>query len=241
MIDRLPILALLALASLPAAAAAPASRNYGVNGFDRIRVDGPFEVHLKTGVAPFARASGNSNAAVDGVSVKVEGRTLIIRADNSNWGGYPSQSNGRVVIDVGTHELSAAWLNGAGSLSIDRVKGLSFDLNIEGAGVARIDQVSVDQFRVSTSGSGTARLVGKTLKTTALARGSVNIDAEGLQAKDAVITAEGPALVRLTASDTAKVNAFGVAAVTLAGQPSCTVRVQGSASVSGCKAGSDER
>ena len=41
MIDRLPIIALLLLASLPATAAAPATeRNLSITGFDRIRVDG---------------------------------------------------------------------------------------------------------------------------------------------------------------------------------------------------------
>lgn len=235
MIDRAPILVVLALASLPAAAATNATRNYGVSGFERIRVDGPFEVHLLTGVAPFAKATARNQAAIDGVSVKVEGATLIIRKDPNGWGGYAGDNNGPVVIDVGTYDLTNAWLNGAGTLSINRVKGLSFDINVEGAGMARIDDVAVDQFRVSVSGSGTVRLAGKTLKTTALARGSVNIDAGGLSAKDAVITAEGPSLIRLTASDTAKVNAFGVSAVTLGGNPSCTLRIQGSASVSGCK------
>ena len=53
MIDRLPILVLLALASLPVAAAPPeVQRNYSVSGFDRIRVDGPYQVQLKTGVSP---------------------------------------------------------------------------------------------------------------------------------------------------------------------------------------------
>lgn len=235
MIDRLPILIVLALASLPATAATNATRNYGVSGFERIRVDGPYEVHLQTGVAPFARGSARNQAALDGVSVKVEGSTLVIRRDPNGWGGYSGANNGPVVIDIGTHELTNAWLNGAGSLSINRVKGLSFNINVEGAGVAKIDDVAVDQFRVSVSGSGTARLAGRTLKTTALARGSVNIDAEALSAKDAVITAEGPSLVRLNASDTAKVNAFGVSAVTLGGNPSCNLRIQGSASVSGCK------
>lgn len=235
MIDRLPLLVVLALASLPAAAATNATRNYGVSGFERIRVDGPYEVHLLTGVAPFAKGSARNQAALDGVSVKVEGKTLIIRKDPNGWGGYSDDQKGPVVIDVGTHELTNAWLNGAGSLSIDKVKGLSFILNVEGAGAAKIDQVDVDQFQVTVLGSGTARLAGKTLKTSASARGTANVDAADLSTKDAVVTAEGPSLIRLTASETAKVNAFGVAAVTLSGNPSCTLRVQGSASVSGCK------
>ncbi|MGH6783519.1 MAG: GIN domain-containing protein, partial [Sphingomicrobium sp.] len=78
MFDRAPILALLVLASLPASvlgAPAPAQRNYSVTNFDRIRVDGPYEVRLKTNVAPYARASG-AQASLEGVSIKVEGRTL---------------------------------------------------------------------------------------------------------------------------------------------------------------------
>lgn len=242
MMTRLPLLAVLALASFPASAAPGASRNFGINSFDRIRVDGPFEVRLTTGVAPFARASGRTSAALDNVSVKVDGRTLIVRRDSSSgWGGYPGESSGLVVVEVGTHDLSTAWLNGAGTLAINRVKGLTFDLNVEGAGVARIDDVAVDQFRVSVSGSGSARLAGKALKASTFARGSVNIDAANLSTKDAVVTAEGPSLIQLTATDTAKVNTFGVASVTLSGGPSCTLRIQGASTVSGCKEDSDQR
>ena len=121
------------------------------------------------------------------------------------------------------------------ALAIDKVKGLSFDLAIQGSGVARIDAVNVDQLRVGLSGSASTRLAGKALKMTATVRGSSTLDAEGLAVKDAVIGAEGPALVRASVSETAKVDAIGLAAVTLAGMPSCTVKTQGSSTVSGCK------
>jgi hypothetical protein len=101
MIDRLPTLALLAVASLPANlfGAAPASqRNYSVTSFDRIRVDGPYQVQLQTNVAPYARAKG-SQAALDGVSIAVEGRTLIVRAGGGSWGGYSGENPGPVTIE----------------------------------------------------------------------------------------------------------------------------------------------
>ncbi len=108
MIDRLPILALLALASLPVAAAAPATqRNFSVTSFDRIRIDGPYQVDLRTNVAPYARASGTP-VSLDGVSIKVEGRTLIVRSGSGGWGGYAGEGRGPVTIEVGTHDLSAA-------------------------------------------------------------------------------------------------------------------------------------
>ena len=238
MIDRLPILALIALASLPAVAASPATkRTYSVTSFDRVRVDGPYQVSLKTNVSPFARASGSA-AAIDGLSVQVQGRTLVVRQNNSSgWGGYPGEGHGPVTIEVGTHELSSAYLNGAGSLDINNVRGMSFSVDINGAGMAKIGQADVDQLRIGVTGAGTAKLAGRAKKLTALVRGSSSFDAEGLLSNDAVIGAEGPSLVRTAVSNSAKINASGLAAVTLTGDPACTVKAQGSANVVGCKQG----
>lgn len=234
---RTALLAALALAAtaLPAAASAE-TRNFGVNGFDRIRLDGPYKVTLTTGTAPYARATGKLRA-LDLVSVRVEGRTLIIRTDRSNsWGGSPSEANGPVEIKVGTHELSAAWLNGAGELSIDKVKGLKFQLSAQGAGSVAIGALDVDVLDAAIAGSAGVSLSGRAAKATVVVRGSANVDGGQLRVKDAVINAEGPATVALAASSTAKVAARGVAAVALAGSPACTLDVQGSASATGCRA-----
>lgn len=235
MIDRLPILALLALASLPAAAAAPATqRNFSVTGFDRIRIDGPYKVTLKTNVSPFARATGTA-ASLDGVSVKVEGRTLVIREGTGGWGGYPGERRGPVTIDVGTHDLSAIYINGPGALDVDKVKGLSFEISIQGSGMARIDAVDVDQMKVGVTGAGTTRLAGRAAKLTATVRGTSAFDGDGLSVKDAVIGAEGPSTVRAQVTNSAKVDANGLVSVTLTGEPACTVKARGSANVTGCK------
>lgn len=235
MLDRLPILALLALASLPAAAAAPtAQRVYSVSGFDRIRIDGPYQVQLKTNVAPYARAKGTS-ASLDGVSIKVEGRTLIVRSGGGGWGGYPGEGRGPVTIEVGTHELAAAWVNGAGALLVDRIRGQKFDLSISGPGVAKVDSTDVDQLNVGISGAGTARFAGRANKVSAVIRGTSSLEADELKSTDAVIGAEGPSIVRAQVSNEARVDAMGLASVTLTGNPECTVKAQGSANVVGCK------
>src|SRR5215204_2709602 len=235
MIDRLPILALFAIASLPAMAAAPTvQRNFSVSAFDRIRVDGPYQVQLKTNVPPYARASGTA-VSIDGVVIKVEGRTLVVRAGNGGWGGYPGERRGPVTIEVGTHDLNAIYVNGPGAVLVDRVKGLGFDLSIQGSGIARIDQVEVDQLKVGISGSATTRLAGKVAKLTTTVRGTSSLEAEGLNVTDAVIGVEGPSIVRVAVRNSAKVDANGLASVTLTGNPACTVKAQGSANVVGCK------
>lgn len=217
-----------------AAPADAATRNFGVTSFTKVRVEGPFRVTLMTGVAPFAKASGSATA-LDRVDVAVQGETLVVKSATSSWGGYPGRDPGPVEISVGTHDLSNAWLNGAGTLTIDRVRGLSFALSVQGSGRAEIPSVEGDQMNISLVGSGSAKLAGKTKKLTALVRGIADLDATGLAANDAAIGAEGAATIAANVSGDAKVDASGPATIRLSGRPTCTLKVVGSTSVSGCR------
>jgi hypothetical protein len=228
------LLAAAAAACLLAAPAGAATRNFGITSFTKVRVDGPFNVSLATGVAPFARASG-SQAAIDRVAVEVQGDTLVVHNDINGWGDYSGKDVGPVEISLGTHDLSAAWLNGSGALSIDRAKGLSFNLSVQGSGIADIDQADVDQLNVSVVGTASATLGGRAGKTTAVVRGVSTLDAANLASKDATIGAEGTAKVAANVSNSVTVDASGPATVSLTGSPACTLRVSGSASVSGCR------
>ena len=227
----IPLIAILACVPTPADAA---TRNFGVSGFDRVRVDGPFKVRLATGVAPFAVASGSAGA-LDAVAMDVQGRTLVIRSSRASWGGYPGEPRGPVEISIGTHELSGAVLNGSGSLAIDKVRGLSFDLAVVGTGAANIGSAIVDQLKISVSGAAGASIAGAAPKLTAIVRGVSSLDASALIAKDAMIGAQGPATVKATVTGTAKVDAIGAATVGLTGNPACTVNAVGSATVTGCR------
>jgi hypothetical protein len=217
-----------------AAPAGAATRNFGVTSFTKVRVEGPFKVRLATGVAPFAKASGSS-IALDRVDVDVQGDTLVVRSSASSWGGYPGTDPGPVEISIGTHDLTNAWLSGAGTLAIDRVRGLSFALSVQGSGRAEIGSVDADQMNVSVVGSGSARLAGRAKKLTALARGLAEVDAGGLAATDATIGAEGATTIDANVTDAATVDASGPATIRLTGRPSCTLKVAGSTSVSGCR------
>jgi hypothetical protein len=217
-----------------AAPAGAATRNFGITSFEKVRVDGPFKVTLTTGVAPFARATGSA-AALDRVAIDVRGNTLVVHNNLDSWGGYPGKDVGPVEISLGTHDLSAAWLNGSGSLAIDRVKGLSFDLSVQGSGAGEISQASVDQLNVSVVGTASARLAGRAAKLTAVIRGISSLDAAALSSKDATLGADGAATIAANVTDSVTVDASGPATVRLNGSPSCTLRVSGSASVSGCR------
>jgi hypothetical protein len=226
---------LLAAATLATAdPAGAATRNFGITSFTKVRVDGPVKVTLTTGVAPFARASGSPDA-LDRVAIDVRGDTLVVHTNLDSWGGYPGKDSAPVEIALGTHDLSAAWLNGSGSLSIDRVKSLQFDLSVQGSGAGAIAAAEVDQLNVSVVGTASARLSGRSAKLTAVVRGISSFEAAALTVKDATLGADGAATIAANVSDAVTVDASGPATVRLAGRPACTLRVSGSASVTGCR------
>ena len=223
------------LISLSTASPAEAAiRNFGIESFTKVRIEGPFDVSLKTGVAPFARATGSATA-LDRVAIDMRGDTLVVHSNLDSWGGYPGKDPGPVEISLGTHDLSAAWVNGSGSLTIDRVKGLSFDLSVQGSAISDISYVAVDQLNVSIVGTASATLGGSADKITAVVRGIASLDATNLSAKDATIGAEGTATVKANVSNSVTVDGSGPIKVQLDGKPACTLRVTGSASVSGCR------
>ncbi|HYI42747.1 MAG TPA: DUF2807 domain-containing protein [Sphingomicrobium sp.] len=226
---RLHLLGLSAAVMLATPAQA-VTRNYTVTGFERVRIDGPYRVKLTTGVPPFANASG-STAALEAVSVEVVGRMLIVRRKSAK----ATAAEGPVTISLGTHELTAAWLNGSGGLAIDGVKGHAFQLGVSGSGVAEVGKVSVDRLQVSVSGSGSVGLGGTAQAANFSVSGPSSVQAAELSAKAAKISAQGSPTVRLTATETADVNARGLAVVELSGKPACTIRPTSTAEVHGCR------
>jgi len=217
-----------------AAPAGAATRNFGISDFTKVRVDGPYRVTFTSGVAPFARASG-SGPALDRLTVEVRGDTLVIQADKSGWGGYPGENPGPVEVSVGTHDISNAWVNGAGSLVIDRVRGLSFALSVQGSGRSEIAAADADQLNVSLVGTASAKLAGKAKKLTALVRGISALDGTDLAATDASIGTEGAATVDANVRGEANISSSGPATIRLTGRPTCTLRTGSSATVSGCR------
>lgn len=215
------------------APAGAATRNFGITSFEKVRIDGPYKVSVSTGVAPFAKASG-SPAALDRVAIEVRGDTLVVHS-NSSWGGYAGADPGPIEIALGTHDLSSAWINGSGSLSIDKVKGLSFALSMQGSGAGEIGHAAVDQLNLNVLGTASLKIAGHAGKLVALVRGVSSLDAAGLSTPNADISAEGTATVAAAVTDIARVSAWGPATIRLTGKPSCTLKLQGSASVTGCK------
>jgi hypothetical protein len=216
---------ILALAVLATPAAA-ADRGYSVTSFDRIRLEGPFVVTVTTGKAPSAHAIG-SEEALERVSVRVEGRTMLIRPNLSGWGGYPGKQTGAASIAVTTPDLDTAIVLGSGSLEVDRMKAPRVVLTVEGSGRLRVRQIDADNASLAVAGSGTSEAAGRAKLGAAVARGTAEIRAGDLAVSDLTLTSESAGAVTMQAARSAKVNALGIGAIAVEGSAACEVRKTG--------------
>lgn len=223
-------LALLLLAACASAASA-AERGYSINDFDRIRVEGPFAVTVHLGPAAAARASGTGRA-LDGVTVTANDGTLVIRADHQAWGGWPGGAqDDRVTIAVTTPSLRGVALIGSGAVHVDRMRGPALALSVGGSGAIDVAAVDADKLGLALSGSGGITVAGRARQANLLLQGAGDIDAAGLTAGDAVVSAMGSGNIALAATRSAKVQSGGSGDVTVSGTPACTVAQTGSGTV----------
>ena len=227
MTRTLPLALLLAAA---ASSAAAAERRYSVTDFDRVQVDGPYQVTVQTGLSSAARAEGSAEA-LERLAVDVQDRTLRVRRNASAWGGYPGDRSGPVRISLTTRDLRAASVVGAGGLAVDRARGLRVDLSVSGSGRLEVGAVEADNLVVGLLGGGRITLAGRARQLKATVQGSGDLAAAGLRADDARILAETAGRVTVAVSRTVKLTAAGPGDVEIIGAPSCTVDAKGSGSV----------
>ncbi len=218
---------LLSLLALGAPAIAQArDKMVMLTGFDRVRVEGPFDVTLSTGKGSSGVVSGDTRA-IDAVNVRVEGRTLIVSAGANGWGGYPGDAKGQVRVRVTTPMLRAASVAGGGQLRIDRIRAQTVDLSVAGAGALSVDRIEADQLNATMNGTGAMTLGGTAGRARFLNSGTGAIDAGTLVARDLIVVSQGMGSSVFNARYTADISAMGIGGIAVSGSPKCTVRGPG--------------
>lgn len=226
----MPRAALLSLALLAAPAAA-AEKRVPVGGFDRVRVQGAFDVTYATG-SPRASVTGDPDA-VERVELRVEGTTLTVRRASrvqGERGGGASASPVRVTLF--SPSLASAAVFAGGRFSATRIKGARVDLSVSGAGMIAAADLAADQVSVLVVGAGAVTLAGRAARARLVANGAGRIDAGGLLAGDVTVLLDGPGEVRAAARYSAAVTNTGLGVVSITGTPKCTVRARAGGPVS---------
>lgn len=222
------IAALIASLGTPAPAA---DRRYTVTDFDRVQVEGPFTIVLKTGKPPSARATGSAQAT-DRVSIEVQSRTLKVRPNRSAWSSNPGKDYGPLAIEITTHDLRAASVNGSGSLAIDKAKAMRFDLTLSGSGRISVADIRADNLIIGMLGAGKMSVGGKVKEFRGTVQGTGDFDGSALAAEDVRINSDTSGTVTINARRTADIVSGATGDTIVLGKPACTVKALGSGRVS---------
>lgn len=223
----------LALFAAGAATPPPEERRVLLTGFDRIRVDGPFDVRVTPG-PPAATVAGDRRA-VERVSVRNQGGVLVIGVSTRTWEGW-REGEGAASVTVAVPRLRAANINGGARLEIDRIEGQRVDLGVNGAGSLTVRNLAADQLVATLTGTGLVRLGAGGVRTARfMTYGAGSIDAAGLAVNDLTVHSQSAGDSRFTARFTAAVSALGTGAVRVEGNAACRLSGPGPASCGGTR------
>ncbi len=219
---RYPLVPPLLLCSAMLAGQSPATtRTVSVGSFDRIRVEGPFEVRVTIG-SPRATIAGSR--ADDGVVVRVDGTTLSARMGASDWGERPrGGSSGPTVVTLSTPGLTAASVAAGGRLTIARMRGMRVDVTVSGSGSLALAAADADQLNATVIGAGRMSLAGQAGRARLVTSGPGTIDASALDVKDLTVHLDGVGETKAAARYTAQVTNSGLGTVTVTGNAKCRV------------------
>jgi hypothetical protein len=226
--NRAAPLIVVAAFALPIDAYA-ADRTFSVPDFQRIRVVGPFRVEVIADRLTTARAKGSADA-LDRVRLDVQGQTLFVRLDRTNFGGAEDKGP-PAVITIRAPALREATLAGSGALSLTGMKGLRVAVVVEGSGSLSAKNIQADRLDVGVVGTGTVTLAGKAKTATITGRGAGSVIASALLVDDLAVTWESAGDAALAATRAAKVTSTGTGNVVVSGRPACTVNNGGNGQV----------
>ena len=225
------LLAPLLLLSSPAfAQGSAASRTVPVGSFDRVRVEGPFEVRVTIGSprATITRAGGGD----DGIAVRVDGTTLSVRKGVGGWGeqrgsgggsGGGGANGGPIVVTLSTPGLVAASVAAGGRLTIAKMRGMRVDVTVSGNGSLALAAADTDQLNATLIGTGEMTLAGRAARARLIASGPGVIDASALVVNDLTVHLDGVGAINAAARYTAQVTNAGLGTVSVGGTAKCRV------------------
>lgn len=214
---------LLLLALLLPALAGAAERRHSITGFDRVRVNGPFEVSHAPGSA--AALVGGDARAIERVEVRVDGSTLTIRMGNGAWGERREAGpTAPITVALTSPTLTGASVLGGGRMRVARVKGARLDLLAGGASEIAVADVQVDQLSAALTGAGSVTLAGRAGRARLATDGPGRIDAGALRADELTVLVNGTGETRAQARYAANIVNVGLGTITIAGRPKCTVK-----------------
>lgn len=228
-----PMFRIIAAALLGLAAPANAAdRRFAVGSFDRVRVDGPFDVRITTGASPRASVSGDGDL-VERVDIAAEGNTLVVRARRDRWAERPTKAaTTPLTVTLSTPALATIVVLAGARVRVNRMVAPRIALSVGGSGTIAVAGIVSDRLTATLIGAGGLTLAGRAGVALLSTNGPGSIDAAGLQADDLTVRLDGNGETKVAARYTATITNVGIGRVIVAGSPKCVVKADAGGPVS---------
>jgi hypothetical protein len=155
-----------------------------LTNFDRIQVNGDFDVEVDTGADPQVWINTDENL-MDFVVTHVSGNRLVIE-DRDDYRLKPSRT---IRVKVTAPALSALELHGSGHLYCNGVAADELDLSVEGSGNLECFNAGISMLTSSVEGSGsiTGSMTAENLTSRIEGSGEIRLTGESASAELRVI------------------------------------------------------
>jgi len=224
------IIVLLACA-LPTAPAFAATRNVPVPGFSKLRVEGPYDVRVRTGAAPSLRATGPKDR-LDRLMVEARSGTLVVSTEMGwSWHSLHWGKDDAVRIEITVPSLDGVELTGSGDVDIDSRRGEDFNVLLTGSGNLSVGQMEASRLKATVNGSGTLSLGGTAARADLTVMGSGDLDAKRLKVGQLTGSVLGSGDLSVGPTRVAHARLVGSGDISIAGKPSCSTSKTGSGDI----------
>ena len=183
-----------------------------ISAFDRISIEGAFDVYLYSGTEDSIYIQAPAKQ-LDDIITKVENGKLRVKMKKGSWMKKGSRNyNGysKRIIRIPVREISELSLSGSGNISTQDLDLNNNDLSIKSSGSGNITvSVACDYLQLQNSGSGMLSLSGKTNRLNLAMSGSGNVAMETLQAQSSAVKLSGSGVAKINSQKDLNVQLSG--------------------------------
>lgn len=193
-----------------------------VNNFNRVRLEGIGKLVIVPGETESLTIRADDNL-LPYLTSDVRGNELVIGVKR----GYNLSPRETIEYTLAVTDLSAIYLDGAGSIEIGTLETKSLKVNVSGAGGVTLSEVHATSLDVEINGSGWVNAAGQVQKTNVEINGAGSMDAGNLRSDTAEVNISGLGKVTLWVDESLDAEISGAGSVSYYGSPSVKKRVDG--------------
>jgi hypothetical protein len=200
-------------------------RNYPVENFDKVYIEGNYRVYLYQSPKPFLKIEAPSDDMYDALDIESDGSLLKLSVRKNHF------NLNRIELRIGFPSLKELHVSGGIKLTTDGYLDIG-DLDILLEGSANVDMsLKAGNINVKSEGGVILEMRGVAESLAVKVSGAGHVNARELTARDVTFRVEGVGFGSVYATNLLDVRIEGVGKVTFKGQPEVKRIIEGLGSV----------